>query len=124
VANEKSDSPTWIDVKAALQSFDRAGLLGLLQDLYAGSEDNKAFLHARLNLGRDQLKPYKTAISNWICPDPIRNKPVSVSKAKKAIAEDVVHLIEMDGGNESAEYGIENGPGIPDHQVNCICPPK
>jgi len=87
VANDKSASPTWIDVKAALQIFDRAGLLGLLQDLYAGSEDNKAFFHARLSLGRDQLRPYKTAISNWICPDPIRNQPVSVLKAKKAIAD-------------------------------------
>ena len=87
MANDKSASPTWIDVKAALQIFDRAGLLGLLQDLYAGSEDNKAFFHARLSLGRDQLRPYKTAISNWICPDPIRNQPVSVLKAKKAIAD-------------------------------------
>ena len=43
MANEKGASPTWIDVKAALQNFDRAGLLGLLQDLYAGSEENKAF---------------------------------------------------------------------------------
>jgi hypothetical protein len=87
VANEKSASPTWIDVKAALQNFDRAGLLGLLQDLHARSKDNQAFLHARLSLGDDQLKPYKTAISNWICPDLTRNKPVSVSKAKKAIAD-------------------------------------
>jgi len=87
VANEKSASPTWIDVKAALQNFDRAGLLGLLQDLYAGNKDNQAFLHARLSLGRDQLKPYKAAISSWICPDPARNEPVSVSKAKKAIAD-------------------------------------
>jgi hypothetical protein len=62
VANEKSTLPTWINVKAALQDFDRAGLLGLLQDLYGGSKANQAFLHARLSLGRDQLKPYKTAI--------------------------------------------------------------
>ena len=86
VANGKSASPTWIDVKAALQTFDRAGLLGLLQDLYAGSKDNQAFLHARLSLGHDQLKPYKTMISSWICPDLMRNQPVSVSKAKTAIA--------------------------------------
>ena len=86
VANGKSASPTWIDVKAALHTFDRAGLLGLLQDLYAGSKDNQAFLHARLSLGHDQLKPYKTMISSWICPDLMRNQPVSVSKAKKAIA--------------------------------------
>ena len=86
VANEKSASPTWIDVKAALQTFDRAGLLGLLQDLYAGSKDNQAFLHARLSLGHDQLKPYKAMISSWICPDLMRNQPISVSKAKRAIA--------------------------------------
>jgi hypothetical protein len=87
VASKKSASPTWITVKAVLQNFDRAGLLGLLQDLYAVSKDNRSFLHARLSLGHDQLKPYKTAISKWICPDPIRNEPVSVSKAKKAIAD-------------------------------------
>ena len=86
VANGKSASPTWIDVKAALQTFDRAGLLGLLQDLYAGSKDNQAFLHARLSLGHDQLEPYKAMISSWICPNLIRNQPISVSKAKKAIA--------------------------------------
>jgi hypothetical protein len=86
VANEKSASPTWIDVKAALQTFDRAGLLGLLQDLYAGSKDNQAFLHARLSSGHDQLEPYKAMISRWVCPDLMRNQPVSVSKAKKAIA--------------------------------------
>jgi hypothetical protein len=87
VANQKSASPSWTDVKAALQAFDRAGLLGLVQNLYAGSKDNQAFLHARLSLGRDQLKPYKAVISNWICPDLMRNQPVSVLKAKKAIAD-------------------------------------
>jgi hypothetical protein len=86
VANENSASPTWIDVKVALQTFDRAGLLGLLQDLYAGSKDNQAFLHTRLSLGHDQLKSYKIMISRWICPDLMRNPPLSVSKAKKAIA--------------------------------------
>jgi hypothetical protein len=85
VRNEKNHSPTWIDVKAALTKFDRAGLLGLVQDLYAGSKDNQAFVHARLNLGRDQLDPYKAIISKGICPDLMRGQPVSVSKAKKAI---------------------------------------
>jgi hypothetical protein len=86
VAKEKS-SPTWIDVKASLLAFDRAGLLGLIQDLYATSKDNEAFLHARLGLGRHQLEPYKARISKSICPDIMRSEPVSVSKAKKAIAD-------------------------------------
>jgi hypothetical protein len=87
VANEKSTLPSWKAVKAALQSFDRAGLLGLVQDLYAADEDNKAFLHARLGLGSDQLAPYKAIISRWICPDLVRSQSVSISKAKKAIAD-------------------------------------
>ena len=87
MANQKSTSPTWTDVKAVLLHFDRADLLGLVQDLYAGSKDNQAFLHARLSLGHDQLKPYKVVISKWICPDLLRNQPVSVSKAKKAISD-------------------------------------
>jgi hypothetical protein len=86
VAREKS-CPSWIDVKAALLAFDRTGLLGLIQDLYAVSKDNEAFLHARLGLGHDQLEPYKARISTWICPDIMRNEPLSVSKAKQAITD-------------------------------------
>ena len=64
-----------------------AGLQGLIQDLYAASKDNQAFLHARFGLGPDQLKPYKATISRWINPDLMKNQPVSISKAKKAIAD-------------------------------------
>jgi hypothetical protein len=87
VANKKNASPAWSDVRAALLNFDRAGLRGLVQDLYAASKDNQAFLHARLGLGHDQLKPFKASISSWICPDIMRNQPISISKAKKAIAD-------------------------------------
>ena len=87
VADEKSTLPSWKAVKAALQSFDRAGLLGLVHDLYAVEKDNQAFLHARLGLGSDQLAPYKAIISRWICPDLMRSQSVSISKAKKAIAD-------------------------------------
>ena len=87
MAKGKSISPTWSDVKAVLLTFDRAGLQGLVQDLYAASEANQAFLHARFGLGQDQLEPYKKCISRWICPDIMRAQPVSVSKAKKAIAD-------------------------------------
>lgn len=77
MADEKSTLPSWKAVKAALQSFDRAGLLGLVQDLYAADKDNKAFLHARLGLSSDQLAPYKAIISPWICPDLMR-KPTCI----------------------------------------------
>jgi len=87
VVRSKIVSPTWSDVRAALLDFDRAGLRGLVQDLYTASKDNQAFLHARLGLGHDQLRPFKASISRWICPDPMKGQPVSVSKAKKAIAD-------------------------------------
>jgi hypothetical protein len=87
VAKDKSASPTWADVKALLLTFDRAGLQGLVQDLYAASKDNQAFLHARFGLGPDQLSPFKATISRWINPDLMRNQAVSASKAKKAIAD-------------------------------------
>ena len=47
----RKNPPSWTDVKTKLADFDRAGLLGLVQDLYAANKDNQNFLHARLNLG-------------------------------------------------------------------------
>ena len=87
MADEEKTLPSWKAVKAALQSFDRAGLLGLVQDLYAVDKDNRAFLHARLGLGSDQLARFKMIISRSSCPDLMRSPSVSISKAKKAIAD-------------------------------------
>lgn len=83
----KKTTPTWSDVKAKLADFDRLGLLGLVQDLYAASKDNQAFLNARLGLGDDPLKPYKATVERWLWPDVFKNQDYSVSKAKKAIAD-------------------------------------
>ncbi len=83
----KKSTTTWSDVKARLADLDRAGLLGLVQDLYAASKDNQAFVHARLNLGEDVLEPYKEAIDRWLWPDVFKNQDTSVDKAKKAITD-------------------------------------
>jgi hypothetical protein len=68
--------PTWSDVKARLQEFDRTGLLTLIQDLYAASKDNQVFLHARYGLGEDVLKPYKQTIDRRL-PRPRRPSPTT-----------------------------------------------
>jgi hypothetical protein len=87
MARTKSKSqPTWTDVKAKITHFDRAGLLGLVQDIYAANKENQMFLHARFNLGDDVLKPYKETIDRWLWPDVLRNQNVSVVKAKQAIS--------------------------------------
>ena len=83
----KKSGRTWSDVKAKLEAFDRAGLLDLVQDLYAASKDNQTFVHTRLNLGGDVLKPYKATIERWLWPNVLQQQDTSVAKAKKAIAE-------------------------------------
>ena len=87
MVRSKNISPSWSDVKTALLDFDRAGLRGLVQDLYTASKDNQAFLHARLGLGHDPLRLFKASISRWISPDLAKGQPISVSKAKKAVAD-------------------------------------
>ena len=79
-------APSWSDIKTKLADFDRAALLGLVQDLYAANKENKVFLHARFELGDDPLEPYQDAITGWINPPDYRS-PISVSKAKKAISD-------------------------------------
>ena len=86
MANKPSD-PSWGDVKAKLAEHDRAGLLSLVQDLYAASKENQAFLHARLHLGDDVLKPYKATLARWLWPDMFKSQGTSVARAKKAIAD-------------------------------------
>jgi len=69
MTSRKGSDPTWSDVKAKLVDFDRAGMLKLVQDLYAASKDNQNFLHARFELGNDVLEPYKVLIERWAWPD-------------------------------------------------------
>ncbi len=83
----KSRETTWNDIKAELAQFDRSSLLGLLKDLHALRPENRAFLSARLGVGNNPLAPYKMTISRWIYPDLMKGQDVSVSKAKKAIAD-------------------------------------
>lgn len=87
MSGNKKSQPSWTDVKARLSEFDRAGLLDLVQDLYAASKDNQAFMHARFALGDDVLKPYKATVDRWLWPDVFKNQETSVAKAKKAIAD-------------------------------------
>ena len=83
---QPQSQPTWTDVKAKLAGFDRLGLLGLIQDLYAANKDNRTFLHARFGLGQNVLAPYKEALDRWLWPDVLRNQDTSVVKAKHAIS--------------------------------------
>ena len=99
-------TPSWSDIKTKLADFDRVGLLGLVQDLYAASKDNKVFSHARFGLSGDPLEPYKDVISRWINPPDFRS-PISVRKAKKAISDYKAALGQPDGLAELTVFYCE-----------------
>ena len=77
MANAKGASPTWIDVKASLHTSSTGrDFMGCFKTWDQASNNNQAFVHARLGLGPDQLRPFKATISQWINPDLMRNQPV------------------------------------------------
>jgi len=110
----KKNSVSWSDVKTKLADFDRAGLLGLLQDLYAANKDNQTFLHARLSLGDDVLKPYKTTINRWLCPNVLRNQDFSIAKAKKPITDYKKAIGQAEGLAELMVFYCEQATGFID----------
>ena len=104
--------PKWTDVKAKLTSLDRIGLIGLVQDLYTANKDNQTFLHTRLGLGRDVLKPYKETLDRWLWPDPLSNQDVSVAKAKQAISSYRKALGDAPGLAELMVFFCESAAGF------------
>lgn len=108
----KKAAPSWSDVKTRLTDFDRAGLLGLLQDLYAVNKDNQTFLHARLSLGDDVLKPYKITIDRWLWPNVFKNQDTSVAKAKKPIADYKKSIGQPEGLAELMVFYCERAAGF------------
>ncbi len=108
----KTNTPSWNHVKTKLLGFDCAGLLGLLQDLYAANKDNQAFLRARLSLGDDVLKPYKVTIERWLWPDMFKNQDTSVAKAKKPIADYKKAIDQAEGLAELMVFYCERAAGF------------
>jgi hypothetical protein len=104
--------PTWADVKTNLASFDRAALLGLLEDLYAADEGSRAFFHARFGLGEDPLQPYKKTIDRCLWPDVFRGQQTSVSRAKREITKYKKALGDRAGVAELMVFYCERAAGF------------
>lgn len=92
--------------------LDRAGLVGLVRDLYSASRENQAFLHARFNAGDDVLAPYKVIIDRWLWPDHLKNQGISIAKAKKAITEYKKAIGDPVGMSELAVFYCERAAGF------------
>ena len=113
MATTKS-SQSWADVKAVLAGFDRAGLLALVQDLYAASKDSQAFLHARFAVDGDVLKLYKATLNRWLWPDVLKGQDTSVAKAKKAISDYKKAIGQSEGLAELMVFYCERAAGFSD----------
>jgi len=109
---QSKSQPTWTDVKTKLASFDQKGLLSLIGDLYAAQVDNQTFLHARLGLGEDPLRPYKETVDRWISPDVFRKQDTSVAKAKQAISNYKKAVGETAGLAELMVFFCERAAGF------------
>ena len=87
MAKRKKTGPAWSDVKSAVSSLEQKQLVELVRDLYRLSKKNQAFLAARFSLGEDPLAPYKKTIRDSMYPDVMKDKPVQIAKAKRAISD-------------------------------------
>jgi hypothetical protein len=79
MTNNDKSAATWSDVKDKLGDFDRAGLLGFVQDLYTSEFSARPF-----RLGSDVLEPYKTIIGRWLRPDLHRASGIFRRQGEKA----------------------------------------
>ncbi len=114
-----SKKPTsWSSVKASLHSMDRAGLEGIVRDLYAASSANRRFLHARFGPGAAALAEYRDLVRNAVYPDPLGSRPIRLRDGAAAIADykrssgDLVGVVDLlltfveAGTEQAADLGL------------------
>ena len=109
VAKNKSNNPTWSDVKPTVAELNQKQLLKLVANLYRFSKENRAFFHARFGIGDDPLAPYRKTIDECMYPDVYTNKPIQISKAKKAISSYSKAVGDPLGEIELMVYFVECG---------------
>lgn len=87
----------------------RAGLIQLIASLYKLSKGNRDFLHARFSIGDDPIAPHKKVIEDCMFPDVMKDKPIEISTAKKAINEYSKAVGDAKGEVELMTYFVECG---------------
>jgi hypothetical protein len=80
-------SASWSNVKASLSSMDRAGLVGVIRDLYDASTANRRFLHARFVPAAATLDEYRDLVHKAVFPDPFSQRPIRLRDAAAAITD-------------------------------------
>ena len=129
----KSTKPaSWSNVKASLGSLDRAGLVGIIRDLYEASRANRRFLNARFVPAAAALDEYRDLVQAAVFPDPFSQRPIRLRDAAAAITDykrstgDLVGVVDLlltfaEAGTEQAAdlgYGDDAYFGTLERQVN------
>jgi len=112
MAKRTSSRPTWSDVKVAVDNLDQKQLVKLVADLYRFSKENQAFLHARFAVGDNPLGPYKKKINECMYPDFYSNRPIQISKAKRAISSYSKAVGDPFGESELMIFFVECGNNL------------
>ena len=109
MARKKKKTPSWIDVKRNIKSFNNAQLLELIGDLYRLSENNKQFFHARFSLSEDPLESYKRIIQDAIHPYLEDNETLDIGRAEDAIERYSKAIDDVKGETELMVFFVECG---------------
>lgn len=78
---------TWSSVKAAVAKLSQEELLSLVAELYRLSRANQNFLQARFADTEAAMEDCKKIIAECLYPDVLRDRPLQIAKAKKAVAD-------------------------------------
>jgi hypothetical protein len=84
---KSKNAATWSNVKTTLSSMDRAGLVGVIRDLYEASSSNRRFLHARFVPAAATLDEYRDLVAKAVFPDPLSNRPIRLRDAAATITD-------------------------------------
>ncbi len=82
-----SNATSWGALKDRLSKASPAQLLHLIRDLHALSSENRHFLEARFLPTDGQIEHYRRQVEEAIYPDPLSQRRVSITRAKRAIRE-------------------------------------
>jgi hypothetical protein len=119
--NQKSEKPTWIDVKNSIKGIEFSRLVELVKELYQLSDENKNFLHARFNGGDDSLKKYRKIILDSLYTDVLDDDNnfdferadtaiktyAKATNDKEGIADLMIYYVEC-GNKFTLDYGDIN----------------
>ena len=98
----KSKKPAaWSNVRASPGSMDRAGLVGLIRDLYQSSTANRRFVHARFVRAASTPGEYRDLVARAVFQDPLSQRPIRLREAAAAITDykrstgDLVGVVDL-----------------------------